>query len=528
MQASTRDPRCQLTTKTDVTFTSKTWNQQQTMGVATTDDNQFYAKDSVSYSCTVTHRMTSTGATEYVANPLLLDITSKGCGLGEFLAAVDRGINGTDCVCGLSHYLPPNSDCLRCPERESTCDQIGLQAPHSRAGFWRSNPNSRDIVAEPFYECPIKSACLGGNGTVGRCKVGHDDKSPMCMACANYFALVGQKCMECPGRFDTSQVPLGLATLLIFLLMVFSTCVGCVVLGPAISKKTRRSINNALQTDAVQSASDFSKLHFDQFLNIMWQENVIVTQIEAKSLFDTIDANKNGFVSRTELNNYLASQAFSQLRRYSLFGNTNSTNTTKRKKRTSNKTNMLKLQGIKQLEMIQQNEASVDDHRTNVSIDVGINVPTPQLSLPPGLPPLPALANKPEIHFKMMQIGGALMKLKLLLGFVQCVAFIPSTFVSIPWPDNFLLLSQILSIASIDMFAVFGNVCGLYTGYTSRFLAQMLLLPVLVMAAFLTNALVQKLGRRCCRRKYLATTNESRDTRIFNVLFLVVYTLYTR
>ena len=120
------------------------------------------------------------------------------------------------------------------------------------------------------------------------------------------------------------------------------------------------------------------------------------------------------------------------------------------------------------------------------------------------------------------------MKVKLLLGFVQCIAFIPSTFVSIPWPDNFLLLSQILSIASIDMFAVFGNVCGLYTGYTSRFLAQMLLLPVLVAAAFCTNAMVQKLGHRCCRRQYLATTNESRDTRIFNVLFLVVYTLYTR
>ena len=120
------------------------------------------------------------------------------------------------------------------------------------------------------------------------------------------------------------------------------------------------------------------------------------------------------------------------------------------------------------------------------------------------------------------------MKAKLLLGFVQCIAFIPSTFVSIPWPNNFLLLSQILSIVSIDMFAVFGNVCGLYTGYTSRFLAQMLLLPVLVTAAFFTNVMVKHFGRQCCRKKYLATTSESIETRIFNILFLVVYTLYTR
>jgi len=325
--------------------------------------------------------------------------------------------------------------------------------------------------------------------------------------------------------------------------MLFSTCVGCVVLGPAISKKTRRSINNALQTDAVQMASDSYNLQLNQFLNIMWQENVIVTQIEAKSLFNTIDANKNGLVSRTELNNYLASRASGQLQQYSLFGNTSGTNTTKKGKRASNKSNMLKLQGIKQLEMIQQNQAGVDDQETDISIDVGTNVPTLQLPVPPlpNIPelnvnvptpplnvPLPSLPTIPERTFKRMQIGGALMKLKLLLGFVQCVAFIPSTFVSIPWPDSFLLLSQILSIASIDMFAAFGNVCGLYTGYTSRFLAQMLLLPVLVAAAFLTNALIQILGRRWCRRRYLATTNESRDTRIFNVLFLVVYTLYTR
>jgi len=319
-------------------------------------------------------------------------------------------------------------------------------------------------------------------------------------------------------------VPLGLAILLISLLMMFAAGVGRFILSPAIAETTLQSVDHVLQTDVVRSACNANNFRFDQFLDMMWQENVIVTQIEAQLLFETIDTNQNGVISRTELNTYFESRPSNEQRRYSLFRKASPKKRADKGGGTSNKTNTLKEQGINQLEMIRQNQASVDDHQTNVSIDVDINVPTPQLSLPP----LPPLLNNPEIKFQMLQIGGALMKVKLLLGFVQCIAFIPSTFVSIPWPDNFLLLSQILSIASIDMFAVFGNVCGFYTGYSSRFLAQMLLLPVLVAAAFCANAVVQTLGSRCYRRRYLATTNESRDTRIFNVLFLVVYTLYTR
>ena len=541
MQATSNEPRCKLTSETTHTFTSENWNQDKEITVQINDDNQYYAKESVSYTCNVQHKMTSTDTIEYASNPLLLDIVSTGCGVGEYLATYDRGVNGTNCICGISHYLPPDSNCLRCPERESTCDAIGLQAPHSRPGFWRSNPKSRDIVAEPFYECPIKSSCLGGNSTVGRCKNGHSDESPLCMVCDNYYALVGQNCMQCPERFDTSVVPAGLAALLVSLLMLFATGVGCVVLGAAISKKTRRAINEALRSDVVKSAAvsnaDYiahsasgSSLQFEQFLNIMWKENVIVTQVEAESLFKVIDTNKNGYISRTELNQYLATI---RKRRRSHFGTSS-----KRKKEhpqrssMSNKTNMMKLRGIKQLEMIDRSEAGIDEHQPSIAIDVDVDftvsvphlhVSTPHLHVPQA-PHLKRL----EIKFRLMQIGGTLMKVKLLLGFVQCLAFIPSTFVTIPWPDDFLLLSQILSIASIDMFAVFGNVCALYTGYTSRFLAQMMLLPALAMAAFFTNVVVQHCGRRCCRRRYSGTTKESRETRMFNMLFLVVYTLYTR
>ena len=119
------------------------------------------------------------------------------------------------------------------------------------------------------------------------------------------------------------------------------------------------------------------------------------------------------------------------------------------------------------------------------------------------------------------------MKVKLLIGFVQCVSFIPRTFGNVPWPANFVDLSRILNLASIDLFSAFGNLCEFYTSFYVRFTSQMLILPVvfaIISASFLVVLVMRCF---CCCGRFKQTTSESVWTRFFELLFLVVYTLYT-
>ena len=127
----------------------------------------------------------------------------------------------------------------------------------------------------------------------------------------------------------------------------------------------------------------------------------------------------------------------------------------------------------------------------------------------------------------LRRIGGILMKLKLLVGFVQCLSFIPTTLRMIPWPDAFTNLSRILNLASIDFFSAFGNLCAFSTGYLQKFVAQMVVLPFAMGisgAAYLVAAIMLP---RLCANAARQTTRESLRTRLFELNFLVVYTLYT-
>jgi len=152
--------------------------------------------------------------------------------------------------------------------------------------------------------------------------------------------------------------------------------------------------------------------------------------------------------------------------------------------------------------------------------DIDISLPGVDLLAVSDLTPsLPAV----NLH----RIGGILMKLKLLVGFVQCLSFIPTTLRTIPWPDAFTDLSRILNLASIDFFSAFGNLCAFSTGYLQKFVAQMIILPCAVGVsgvAYLVAAIVLP---RCCAKTARQTTRESLRTRFFELNFLVVYTLYT-
>ena len=119
------------------------------------------------------------------------------------------------------------------------------------------------------------------------------------------------------------------------------------------------------------------------------------------------------------------------------------------------------------------------------------------------------------------------MKLKLLVGFVQCLSFIPTTLRTIPWPDAFTNLSRILRLASIDFFSAFGNLCAFSTGYLQKFTAQMVILPLAMCVSGVAYLVAATLLPRICAKTAGQTTQESLRTRLFELNFLVVYTLYT-
>ena len=149
------------------------------------------------------------------------------------------------------------------------------------------------------------------------------------------------------------------------------------------------------------------------------------------------------------------------------------------------------------------------------------NVALPKLSFR-----VPSLQH-PQLSMRVQQlhldIGGTLMKLKLFLGFAQCVSFFPITFSTIHFPASFLNLSKFLELVSLDFLSVFGaGICQVATGFYRSFEFMFALLPAIVMATMLSYVFLLLI--RTKKSKY---TSESVVTRLYSLLFMVVYTLYT-
>ena len=244
----------------DLIFTADNWNQDQSIRIAVDDDNAFLAKDSVSFTCLIAHHVASAdGTVTFASATLTLDAVSTGCGAGEFVGAADRGENGTNCVCSTTFYLPPTSDCVKCPSPQAACDENGLLAPHTSPGFWRADPTSPDLDLHPFYACPQKLACTGGNSTETRCLEGHDTSSPLCAVCNDGFYLSGvrpmERCVVCPARENTSSVSPELAIFVTVGFVVFMLGSAWYVSEPAISKGDKPVIHERLRRLSCKMAS---------------------------------------------------------------------------------------------------------------------------------------------------------------------------------------------------------------------------------------------------------------------------------
>jgi len=138
--------------------------------------------------------------------------------------------------------------------------------------------------------------------------------------------------------------------------------------------------------------------------------------------------------------------------------------------------------------------------------------------LPVKLPKL--LKNMRQIK---INVGNPLMKVKLFLGFAQCVSFFPITFSSIEFPESFINLGKILELLSFDLLSVFGETaCRLQTGFYKGFEFTFSIIPVIVGATLLTFGSVILTHSK--KSKY---TKESATTRLYSILFLIVYSLYT-
>ena len=123
------------------------------------------------------------------------------------------------------------------------------------------------------------------------------------------------------------------------------------------------------------------------------------------------------------------------------------------------------------------------------------------------------------------------MKFKLVLGFAQCVAFVPITFSLIPWPPMLITFADSLYMMTADLMAIFGDVCKLHTGFYLRFMFQMLFLPLLYIVTLIAYLLTLSMCAygccKCCKRREKLYSFESTRTRLFEILFLGTYTFYT-
>jgi hypothetical protein len=164
------------------------------------------------------------------------------------------------------------------------------------------------------------------------------------------------------------------------------------------------------------------------------------------------------------------------------------------------------------------------DFDLDVGMDLNLDAVSVRMPSELGMDAINVLDLKiPKLRLDM---GGSLMKIKLFLGFTQCVSFFPVTFATIPWPENFLNLGNFLKLFAVDLFALFGSAaCNLSTGFYDQFLFSFFLMPLIIVGASLAYMAV--LAKKKSAGNKASFTAESARVRLYTMLFMIVYTLYT-
>ena len=604
---SSNDPRCTLRKKT-VTFSNSNWNIDVDISIKIKDDNLFLAKDSTSYTCRVTNTLKSSIGTEYANRILTLDVTSSGCGEGEYLGEYDRGKDQTNCICLQTYYMPRQNkmDCAKCPSETSVCEEIGMLVPKTAKGFWRADMQSSNISEYPFYKC-LPNQCMGTANTFNAtCAKGYDQKSPKCSTCATHYIMTNGICVDCPSRNETSSAT-GSLIVLVVVCMLLYVLSGCLYLSrPALSEEIKGRVTRGLSNmDLFRSSfsrdnnDEIDRKSFSQIINTLDNE-LNLTPREAALVFDSVDQDGSGTITMEELHLYATEHKPTPLK-------------AQKKSFGEKKTEMEDDSGWSGREDIAEQKDLIEQYKQtivvpsipfkefpgitlpfNVGTDFqlpsfnliefpGININNvmniqslklpsidlcdfPNIVLPGNmriqgniklpeillcdypnftLPELPKISNKfsklsklnipsmPNINMDLihvpkinLNIGGSLMKIKLFLGFTQCVSFFPITFATVPFPTQFLNIGNFLQIFNVDLFALFGSsACDFGTGFYESFMFSFLLFPLVIGGALISYGAVRL--RRKLSPSSVNYTTESARTRLYTFLFMIVYSLYT-
>ena len=172
LSTASNDPRCSVSNGDNIVFSAANWDKpDQTIEIVTKDDGLFLAKDSISYTCLITHTLASSNTKLYKpvlsSRVLKLKVTSTGCGKSEFIGSAPkiRGSDSSKCICANGFFFSKTAGCQSCPAGETQCNKIGLSFPLLKKNFWRQDMTSDNLTQYPIYPC-TPGRCVGSaNGT---------------------------------------------------------------------------------------------------------------------------------------------------------------------------------------------------------------------------------------------------------------------------------------------------------------------------------------------------------------------------
>jgi hypothetical protein len=280
-----------------------------TFTLSTTVDSLDYRLDALSYSCVVTHTVTTSDVNYKDARKLeySISVLSKGCGAGEYLGSKDR--NGDVCICSEDFFLPPQQDCKKCPIDSSVCNTRGLSAPVVKTGFWRDDPTSPDLETQPFYPCPFEGSCLGGNGTKGRCAKGFDDNGTLCATCATGYVLQGQTCSPCPGRAGTSIFSGTLFAVTFVGALAFAGGTYYTLSAPALTKSDLKSLKNTLKSmdNMDETFKDRARVRRKTFKRLVSRQEstVVLSEAQIDQAYDAVRGRRASSVGKQEWDKFV-------------------------------------------------------------------------------------------------------------------------------------------------------------------------------------------------------------------------------
>jgi hypothetical protein len=456
-----------------------------------------------------------------------------------------------------------NHACQRCPPGGDCPDLARLGDVSNLAGFWRADPQNPDFDAFPFYPCPSEQACTaGGNTTSGQCLDGHDPSTPLCASCLPGYYLAGmkptQRCEVCPERLGDDTVTPELVVFIsgAFSLWMIFVCV--FVSQPVLSEKQNMLIQTRLETLSLQlqlkdeshaAAAAAGPNTSDANLgdgsagdsdpgDAEWQavkkesfqrafQNTPLTPSERSFVFDQIDTTRRGSVTRSDMENYIRSRLKAKLLKASKRAKKKARKRSSKKKKrdtTAGDDAGDEVRAPSSAGAAKSKKADDDDDDDDIN-DVGHAEVLSE-----------TLSSQREQKtsggsLSAVSRGGVLMKAKLVIGFSQCIAFIPITFAGIPWPKALIWVADLLYMMSVDFLSMFGNICKLHTSFYTRFVFQIIFLPIMFVTTWAAHHVTVRACRRgpssCCKRRAASFTRESAWTRFCEILFLTAYALYT-